>query len=144
MEALRVVLNGMAHPDWRGWYRYYSWLPESSSCLLGQKSNINHESQTLKYRRFTIKNHHGGDPKRKLDGGDTTVAPIWEQKKWITMKLLHAKSASKSLFPLHKYPEDIESILRKQIESTAKIYSFWSCLHSLFMVSFSNIQCFVM
>lgn len=40
------------------------------------------------------------------------------------MKLLHAKSASKSLFPLHKYPEDIESILRKQIESTAKIYSF--------------------
>lgn len=46
------------------------------------------------------------------------------KKKWITMKLLHAKSASKSLFPLHKYPEDIESILRKQIESTAKIYSF--------------------
>lgn len=30
-----------------------------------KKSNINHESQTLKYRCLTIRNHHGGDPERR-------------------------------------------------------------------------------
>lgn len=29
-----------------------------------KESNINHESQTLKYKRLTIKNYHGGDPER--------------------------------------------------------------------------------
>lgn len=41
---------------------------------MGQKSNINHESQTLKV--LTIKNHQGGDPEKKQDGGDTAVTSI--------------------------------------------------------------------
>lgn len=37
-------------------------LRESCSCLLGLKSNINHESQTpQKYKRLAIKTHHDGE-----------------------------------------------------------------------------------
>lgn len=48
MEALRVVVNGMAHPDRRGRYRYKQPPPGGFPLrLLGLKANIKHGSQAL-------------------------------------------------------------------------------------------------
>lgn len=60
------IWKATAHPDWRGWYRYYSRLPESRSRPTRQKPNNNHEGQTSKYKRLTIKNR-GWDPERMLE-----------------------------------------------------------------------------
>lgn len=82
MEALRAVLNGMAHPDWRGWYRYYRWAPWELLTPVGTKSPI----LTMKVKLHTIKkkiNKKKKIPERHThkhthDGGDTAL----EKKKW--------------------------------------------------------------
>lgn len=85
------------------------------ACWGEKKFNINHESQTLKYKRLTIKNQHGGDPGRHWMLVILHLH-IYESKKMESSCWTLTKRGSTSWCPTHKSPVVIESTLRKPVE----------------------------
>ena len=123
MEALRAGLNGTAHPDWRGWYRYYSSAPRELLTPVGTKSPI----LTMKVKLRTIKKKK----KKKILIEETqkdthththththtmVVIKNLRRKKMETVQM--QKSEPTSWYLQHKSPEVIESILSKPVDSS--------------------------